>query len=55
MYRIDLSTKKKTVLVDHYMGKRLNTPNDCVLGPDGSIYFTDPPYGLRQPQRWPRP
>jgi gluconolactonase len=27
------------------MGKRLNTPNDCVLGPDGSIYFTDPPYG----------
>jgi gluconolactonase len=46
MYRIDLATKKKTVLVDHYMGKRLNTPNDCVLGPDGSIYFTDPPYGL---------
>jgi gluconolactonase len=44
--RIDLKTKKKTVLVDHYMGKRLNTPNDCVLGPDGSIYFTDPPYGL---------
>ena len=34
------------MLVDHYMGKRLNTPNDCVLGPDGSIYFTDPPYGL---------
>ena len=46
IFRIDLATKKKTVLVDHYMGKRLNTPNDCVLGPDGSIYFTDPPYGL---------
>jgi gluconolactonase len=44
--RFDLKTKKKTVLVDRYMGKRLNTPNDCVLGPDGSIYFTDPPYGL---------
>lgn len=46
IFRIDLATKKKTVLVDHYMGKRLNTPNDCVLGPDGSVYFTDPPYGL---------
>jgi len=44
--RIDLATKKKTVLVDKYMGKRLNTPNDLVLGPDGAIYFTDPPYGL---------
>ena len=46
IYRIDLATKKKTVLVDHYMGKRLNTPNDAVLGPDGSIYFSDPPYGM---------
>jgi gluconolactonase len=46
IYHIDLKTKKKTVLADHYMGKRLNTPNDCVLGPDGSIYFTDPSYGL---------
>jgi len=26
------------VLADHYMGKRLNTPNDCAVGPDGSIY-----------------
>jgi gluconolactonase len=46
IFHIDLNTKKKTVLVDKYMGKRLNTPNDLVLGPDGSIYFTDPPYGL---------
>ena len=46
IYRFDLATKKRTVLVDHYMGKRLNTPNDCATGPDGSIYFTDPPYGL---------
>ena len=46
IYRFDLATKKRTVLVDHYMDKRLNTPNDCATGPDGSIYFTDPPYGL---------
>src|SRR5262245_20256597 len=46
IYHIDLTTKKKTVLVDKYMGKRLNTPNDVVLGPDGAIYFTAPPYGL---------
>ncbi|MEM8995066.1 MAG: SMP-30/gluconolactonase/LRE family protein, partial [Acidobacteriota bacterium] len=28
-------------------GKRFNSPNDLVVHPDGSIYFTDPPYGLR--------
>jgi gluconolactonase len=46
IYRFDLATKKRTVLVDHYMGKRLNTPNDLATGPDGSIYFSDPPYGM---------
>ncbi|MFN8291040.1 MAG: SMP-30/gluconolactonase/LRE family protein [Chitinophagaceae bacterium] len=35
-----------TVLSDHYEGKRLNSPNDVVLRSDGSVYFTDPPYGL---------
>lgn len=30
----------------HYEGKRLNSPNDVVVKMDGSIYFTDPPYGL---------
>ena len=43
---IDLKTKTKTVLCNHFEGKRFNTPNDVVLGPDGSIYFTDPPFGL---------
>jgi gluconolactonase len=33
-------------LVDRFEGKRFNSPNDLVLGADGSIYFTDPPYGL---------
>jgi gluconolactonase len=35
-----------TVLADNIDGKRLNSPNDIVLRSDGSIYFTDPPYGL---------
>jgi gluconolactonase len=36
----------KTTLADRYRGKRLNSPNDLVLKSDGSIYFTDPPFGL---------
>ena len=35
-----------TVLAAHYQGKRLNSPNDVVCRKDGSLYFTDPPYGL---------
>jgi gluconolactonase len=36
-----------TILADKYLGKRLNSPNDLVYRSDGSLYFTDPPYGLR--------
>ena len=32
---------------DSYQGKRLNSPNDLVFLPDGSFFFTDPPYGLQ--------
>lgn len=35
-----------TILSDKYDGKRLNSPNDLVLRSDGSLYITDPPYGL---------
>ena len=35
-----------TVLADKYDGKRLNSPNDVVVKADGSIWFTDPPYGI---------
>jgi gluconolactonase len=35
-----------TVLADSYEGKLLNSPNDLVYKSDGSLYFTDPPYGL---------
>jgi gluconolactonase len=45
--RIDLQTKRKTSIADRFEGKRFNSPNDlCVSPRDGSIYFTDPPYGL---------
>lgn len=36
-----------TVLADSFHGKKLNSPNDLVYRSDGSLYFTDPPYGLR--------
>ena len=35
-----------TVLATHWQGKRLNSPNDMAVRSDGTIYFTDPPYGL---------
>lgn len=35
-----------TILADRYEGKRLNSPNDLVYKSDGSLYFTDPPFGL---------
>jgi gluconolactonase len=35
------------VLASAYEGKRLNSPNDVIVRSDGTVYFTDPPYGLR--------
>ncbi|MDR1745573.1 MAG: SMP-30/gluconolactonase/LRE family protein, partial [Planctomycetota bacterium] len=37
---------KVAVLVDKYDGKRLNSPNDLVVKSDGTIWFSDPPYGI---------
>ena len=36
-----------TVLADRYQGKRLNSPNDVVVRSDGSVWFTDPTYGIK--------
>ncbi|MBV1706218.1 MAG: SMP-30/gluconolactonase/LRE family protein [Hyphomicrobiales bacterium] len=35
-----------SVIIDRFKGKRLNSPNDVVVKSDGSIWFTDPPFGL---------
>jgi gluconolactonase len=37
---------RATVLADSYQGKRLNSPNDLVYRSDGTLYFSDPPFGL---------
>ncbi|HCE02868.1 MAG TPA: gluconolactonase [Acidobacteria bacterium] len=36
-----------TTIAERFDGKRLNSPNDAVVAPDGGIWFTDPPYGIR--------
>ena len=53
--RVSILTKDggKRTLVDQYQGKRLNSPNDLCVGKGGTIYFTDPPYGL--PRRYDDP
>jgi len=36
-----------TIVAEKYLGRRLNSPNDICVHADGSIWFTDPPYGIR--------
>lgn len=54
LWRIDVKTKAKTVLVKEYGGKLLNGPNDVWVHPNGGAYFSDPlyrrPYWKRGPQ-----
>ena len=40
----DLATKQPKIIVDHYMGKKFNAPNDLIVHTNGTIYFTDPDY-----------
>lgn len=51
--RLDESNFTRTTLADRFEGKRLNSPNDLVIHSNGDIYFTDPPYGLRDLNRNP--
>lgn len=45
--RLDPSAKSRSTLADRYEGKRFNSPNDVVARGDGTVFFTDPPYGLK--------
>lgn len=38
-------------IVTHYRGKRLNSPNDVAVAPDGAIWFTDPTFGIIMPSQ----
>lgn len=42
---------RETALATTYQGQRLNSPNDAAVASDGSIYFTDPPYGVEDSAR----
>jgi len=44
----------ETVVADRYEGKRLNSPNDLVYRSDGTLFFTDPPFGLPRFHQDPR-
>lgn len=41
---------EEILLADKYKGKLLNSPNDMTIHSDGSIFFTDPPYGIKSEQ-----
>lgn len=45
---LDRPEPKFVTLADRYQGKRFNSPNDAVYHSNGSLYFTDPPYGLEK-------
>jgi gluconolactonase len=45
--RLDLGSRKKFPIASSYDGKRFNSPNDLVRRKDGTVFLTDPPYGLK--------
>ena len=50
LFEIDLKTKQQSALVSKYEGKRFNSPNDLAISRKrwpGTVFFTDPPYGLK--------
>lgn len=49
--RLSPDGKQYTIVADRFQGKRFNSPNDVVLGPDGAIYFTDPTSDLPAGQK----
>ena len=49
--RLSSDGKSFIVVVNSFHGKKLNTPNDIVMGPDGAIYFTDPTIDMTPAQK----
>lgn len=49
--RLSPDGRQYTMVADRFQGKRFNSPNDVVLGPDGAIYFTDPTLDLPAGQK----
>lgn len=45
---MDIDSKEEEILAQKFQGKLFNSPNDMVEHSDGSIFFTDPPYGLKE-------
>ena len=50
VYRTAADGTGRTIVVDRWQGRRLNAPNDIVVKSDGTLWFTDPPYGLIIPE-----
>lgn len=48
---LDKPQAKFVTLADNYQGKKLNSPNDATFNSKGELFFTDPPYGLLNPNR----
>ena len=49
LYALNLQSRDVRVLAGEYEGSRFHSPNDVTIASDGSLYFTDPPYGLAEP------
>lgn len=50
VYRTSVDGGPPVVVVDRFRGRRFNSPNDVVVKRDGTVWFTDPPYGLLVPE-----
>jgi gluconolactonase len=50
VFRTAVDGTNQHIVVDRWQGKRFNSPNDIVVKSDGTIWFTDPPYGLIVPE-----
>lgn len=50
VFRTNVDGSGQRIVVDRWRGRRFNSPNDIVVKADGTLWFTDPPYGLIVPE-----